>query len=284
MRATMVLALAAVALLVPAAADAKGLRTNRIDIQYVPPKTDALKPVYDVTKQARVLEKIQLLLAPLRLPRRLLLKTEGCDGESNAWYDGEAVTVCYEFLDDIWKNASPTTTPAGIAPIDTFAGPVVDVFLHEVGHAVFDLWKVPVLGREEDAADTFSIYIMLKFPKDEARRLIVGNAYQYKNDVKAPSVTVATQKFADEHGTPSQRFFNVLCMAYGADPKLFGDFVATGLLPEKRAEGCEDEYKAASYAIKTLMGRYVDQRLARKQHHGWLPPVDRRPPRRPDAR
>jgi hypothetical protein len=30
------------------------------------------------------------------------------------------------------------------------------------------------------------------------------------------------------------------------------------------------------------MGRYVDRRLARKAHHGWLPPVDRRPPRRPD--
>lgn len=288
MRTTMalvrVLGLAAVALAVSAAADAKGLRTNRIDFQYVPPRTEALKPVYEVAKQGRVLEKIQSLLAPLRLPRRRLLKTESCDGESNAWYDGEAVTVCYEFLDDIWKNASQTTTPAGIAAIDTFAGPVVDVFLHEVGHAVFDLWKVPVLGREEDAADTFSIYIMLQFPKDEARRLIVGNAYQYKNDIKAPTVTMSMQKFADEHGTPSQRFFNVLRLAYGADPNLFGDFVTTGLLPKNRAEGCEDEYKAASYAFKRLIGPYIDKRLAKKRHEGWLPPVDRRPPRRPDVR
>jgi len=278
------IAAAAAVLLSVHAVEAKALRTNRVDIQYVPPKTEALKPVHDVMKQARVLEKIQGLLAPLRLPRRLLLKTEGCDGDSNAWYDGEAVTVCYEFLDDIWKNGSQTRTPAGIAAIDTFVGPVVDVFLHEVGHAVFDLWKIPILGREEDAADTFSIYIMLQFPKDEARRLIVGNAYQYKADVAAPAVTMAMQKFADEHGTASQRFFNVLCLAYGADAKLFGDFAETGLLPKARAEGCEAEYQAAAYAIKTLMGRYFDRRLVRKQHHGWLPPVDRRPPRRPDAR
>jgi putative metallopeptidase DUF4344 len=250
---------------------------------YAAPKTADLNPIHELVTKARVLERVRDLLVPLRLPRRLLLKIEGCDGVSNAWYDGEAVTVCYEFLDEIWKNASATTTPDGVAPIDTLIGPVVDVFQHEVGHAVFDLWKIPVLGREEDAADSFSIYLMLKFPKDEARRLILGNAYQYKGDVQAPTVTMATQKFANEHGTPAQRFFNVLCLAYGADPTLFGDFVANGWLPKDRAEGCEDDYQHVVYAMQKLMGRYVDRKLARKMHSNWhVPPVDKRPPLRPD--
>ena len=269
------------AVLAASAAQAQALRTKRIDIQYAVPKNEKLKAVYEVVKKAQTLEKIRHLLSPLRLPRRLLLKTEDCGGESNAWYDGEAVTVCYEYLDDVWKNAPSGTTPAGIAPIDTLVGPVVDVFLHEVGHAVFDLWKIPVLGREEDAADLFSIYIMLQFPKEEARRLIHGNAYQYKGDITAPTVTMAVQKFADEHGTPSQRFFNVLCMAYGADAKLFEHVLSSGLLPKERAERCEDEYRAAAYAIRTLMGRFIDRKLARRVHKGWLPPVDRRPPHRP---
>jgi hypothetical protein len=139
------------------AVEAKTLQSQRVDIRYVAPKAAKLQPVYEEIKKVRVLERVRDLLMPLRLPRRLLLKTEDCDGESNAWYDGEAVTVCYEFLDDIWKNASTVTTAAGVAPIDTLVGPTVDVFLHEVGHAVFDLWKIPVLGREEDAADQFSI-------------------------------------------------------------------------------------------------------------------------------
>src|SRR6516162_1585259 len=272
----------ALGLLTPHAADAKSLRPNRIDILYAAPKTADLKPIHELVTKARVLERVRDLLVPLRLPRRLLLKIEGCDGVSNAWYDGEAVTVCYEFLDEIWKNESATTTPDGVAPIDTLIGPVVDVFQHEVGHAVFDLWKIPVLGREEDAADSFSIYLMLKFPKDEARRLILGNAYQYKGDVQAPTVTMATQKFANAHGTPTQRFFNVLCLAYGADPTLFGDFVANGLLPKDRAENCDDDYQHVAYAMKTLMGRYVDRKLARKLHSNWHVPVDQRPPRRPD--
>ena len=62
------------------------------------------------------------------------------------------------------------------------------MFLHETGHAVFDQLKVPVLGREEDAADLFSAYIMLQLGKEDARRLILGSAYQNKADVVSPQV------------------------------------------------------------------------------------------------
>jgi hypothetical protein len=65
------------------------------------------------------------------LPHRLLLRTQDCDGESNAWSNEDSVTVCYEFIDDIWKNAPEKTTPAGVAPIDALIGPFMDVFLHE---------------------------------------------------------------------------------------------------------------------------------------------------------
>ena len=61
---------------------------------------------------------------------------------------------------------------------------------------------MPLFGRDEDAADQFSTYIMLGSTRPQARRLIMGSAYQYKGDVKSATVTMARQKFADEHGTP----------------------------------------------------------------------------------
>src|SRR5262245_48549989 len=88
----------ALGLLTPHAAAAESLRPNRIDILYAAPKTADLNPIHELVTKARVLERVRDLLVPLRLPRRLLLKIEGCDGVSNAWYDGEAVTVCYEFI------------------------------------------------------------------------------------------------------------------------------------------------------------------------------------------
>src|SRR5262249_1579898 len=139
----------------------------------------------------------------------------------------------------------------------------------------------PLFGREEDAADQFSTYILLRFEKDEARRLILGSAYQYKGDLSAPTVTVTQQTFADEHGTPAQRFFNLLCMPYGADPKLFADVVEKKFLPEDRAIGCEREYQQVAQAFNTLIGPHIDKRLARKLHKRWLPPVTQpKPPRK----
>ena len=74
----------------------------------------------------------------MRLPRALLLKVEGCDGESNAWYENDAVTVCYEYLADVLRNAPKETTAAGVTRTDAIVGPTLEVFVHEVGHAVFD--------------------------------------------------------------------------------------------------------------------------------------------------
>jgi len=38
--------------------------------------------------------------------------------------------------------------------------------------------------------------------------------------------STGTTKFANVHGTPAQRFYNVLCIAYGVDQALFADVVS----------------------------------------------------------
>ena len=235
-------------------------------------------PLYKLLKQRQALEKIRDLLSPLRcrigccwrpwtagLSQRLLQYRKASPSATSS------STIS-------WKNAPESTTPAGIAPIDTLIGPLLDVFLHEAGHAVFAMLQIPVFGREEDAADQFSTYIMLKFDKDEARRLILGSAYQYKGDLSSPTVTIEQQTFADEHGTSAQRFYNLMCMVYGADPKLFGDVVEKGFLPEERAVICKREYAQLAHAFETLIGPHIDKTLARKLHKRWLPASPPGPP------
>ncbi|HYI26577.1 MAG TPA: DUF4344 domain-containing metallopeptidase [Bradyrhizobium sp.] len=247
----------------PAAAEkSPRLRADRVRIEYVPPKNPAHEPVFRLLKERQVLEKFKELLSPLRLPRVLQLKVEGCDGVSNAWYGDDSITVCYEYLDDIVKNAPQQTTPAGVTRADAIVGPILEVFLHEVGHAVFDYLEVPVLGREEDAADQFAAYILLQFAKSDARRLIAGVAYAYNLDASKP--TTKKNPFADEHGLPAQRFYNVLCTAYGADAKLFADLVEKGYLPTERAEGCETEYDQITNAMTKLIHPYIDQKRAKR--------------------
>jgi hypothetical protein len=252
-------------------------KPNSIEINYVAPKSVEHRRVYTVLKEQQALEKIRDLLSPLRLPHRLLLETRDCDGVANALSNDESVIVCYEYLDELWKKAPEKTTPAGVAPIDALVGPFVDVFLHEAGHATFSMLQTPLFGREEDAADQFSTYIMLRLDKQEARRLILGSAYQYKGDLTSPTVTMAREAFADEHGTPAQRFFNLLCVAYGSDPKLFADVVKKEFLPEDRAVSCKREFIQVSHSFDALIRPHIDKRLARQLHKSWLPPIDTKP-------
>ena len=238
------------------------LRTNRVEIAYVTPKNAAHKHIYRLMRERKVLERFREYLSPLRLPRVLLLKVEGCDGEENAWYADDAVTVCYEYLDSILKNAPEQTTADGVTRMDAVIGPLVDVFLHEVGHAVFDYDQVPILGREEDAADQFAAYFWLQSDKRDARRLLAGVAYEYTRDAAAS--TTKKNPFADAHGLPMQRFYNLLCLAYGSDPKLFERAVTEGHLPAERADGCEDEYAQLKKAMTALIDPFIDQSLAKR--------------------
>ena len=58
--------------------------------------------LYELLKEKRALEKLQEIFSPFRLPVELTLRTVGCDGVSNAWYHLPEVSVCYEYLNEIW--------------------------------------------------------------------------------------------------------------------------------------------------------------------------------------
>jgi hypothetical protein len=255
-------------------AQAAAGRANRVTVSYVPPKNAAHQPIYEQLKEVSFLEKLQQFLAPFRLPRALLVKVEGCDGDANAFYENDVITVCYEYIEDLRKTMPAETTAAGVAPIDALVGPLFDTSLHEFAHALFEMLRLPVLGREEDAADQVSAYIMLQLGKVEVRRLIGGVAYAYKTEAEAATKPPTMTHFADVHGTPAQRFYNVLCIAYGADKQLFGDIVEKGYLPKDRAEDCKDEYQQVAYAYEKLIGPHVDRARAKKVFDKrWLRPT-----------
>ena len=251
-------------------------RPNRIRIEYVQPTKPENQPLYDMLKQHRALEKVQELFSPVRLPTELTVKSTEC-GMSNAWYQRPTLTICYEYLDDIRKTMPKETTPAGITPADAVVGQFFYVVAHEMGHALFDQLNVPLFGRPEDAADQFAAYLMLKMGKQDARRLIAGAAFTYKVYAQNPKVTVPTTAFADVHGAPMQRFYNLLCIAYGADREAFADLVEKKYLPEDRAKGCRIEYGEVNYAFQQLIKPHLDPDLAQKVlDKTWLP--DTAPP------
>lgn len=237
-------------------------QTNRIAIVYEAVKNPAHQPIYDAIKRRQALEKIQMIFSPFRLPEELTLKATGCDGLSNAWYLNRVLTICYEYLADIQKMVPSEANPAGITADDAMVGQFFYVVAHEMGHAMFEQLSVPLMGRAEDAADQFAAYMMLQFGKDMAHNLISGAAYTYKDYVEKQKIIVQQDAFADVHGAPMQRFYNLLCIAYGYDSNQFSALVEKGYLPQKRAGNCRMEYLEVNYAFRELINPHLDEAMA----------------------
>jgi hypothetical protein len=248
-------------------------KPNRIKIEYVPPTNPQHEEVYRHLKETQALEKVQAIFSPFRLPIDLTVKTVGCDGQSNAWYLRPTLTLCYEYLDAILRNAPKEVTASGVTPVDAVVGQFYYVVSHEMGHAMFDLLDVPFFGHAEDVADEFSTFMMVHLGKDQATRLISGAAYSYKNAVQNPAVIMPLQAFSDVHGTPAQRFYNMLCLAYGADPKTFSRVAEDKYLPQTRAPDCQREWYQVAASFKRYILPHMDLALAKQVlDKDWLPP------------
>src|SRR5215831_15581824 len=70
-------ALLGLVVLVPTTTIAAESQTNRMTVEYVPPTNPAHQTLYQRLKERRVLEKLQEVFSPFRLPVELKLRTVG---------------------------------------------------------------------------------------------------------------------------------------------------------------------------------------------------------------
>ena len=93
---------------------------------------------------------------------------------------------------------------------------------------------------------------------------------------------MAISKFSNVHGTPAQRFFNVLCIAYGADQNRLPTW-SREISPGGSRRRLRGGIRAGRFAFKTLIDPHIDKARAEKVLHYWIREVDT-PPHRPSAK
>ena len=123
------------------------VKTNQITVKYVPPNNPEHQQIYDQFTERRSLENLQELLSPFRLQWPLNITLTGCDGEADAMYSDDVITICYEYIEELQEYMPEKTTPGGVEPVDALVGPFVDTVLHEFAHALFYYADIPILGR-----------------------------------------------------------------------------------------------------------------------------------------
>lgn len=136
---------------------------------------------------------------------------------------------------------------------------ILGIFYHELGHALIDIEGVPIFGQEEDAADTFSILLIeTLFEPEVAEELAYDAALGFWAEAMDRRGDVP---WWDVHGPDEQRFYNTVCLFYGADPDGRAAFAKDLDLPEERAETCEEEFDQAMNA----WGAILDDLASRDQ-------------------
>lgn len=119
---------------------------------------------------------------------------------------------------------------------------LLSVFYHELGHALIDIQGLPIFGQEEDAADVLSVFLIDAFWEEESAVQIAYDSafgFQAEADQYEPI-------FWDTHGPDQQRYFNLICVFYGANPDEREDVAQELGLPDERAEWCDIEYSQAA--------------------------------------
>ena len=243
-------------------------RPNRIAVDYIEPRSESLQAVYERVKQSGVLEELAQFLAPIRLPTTLRVWGTQCYAYADwmAYYDPQehVIRLCYEWIDRLEKMRAAGMTEQDFEPGQVFKGAVVGLLLHETGHALIDLLKVPVFGREEDAADQIAEFVALQFDKTLAETVTEGAAWYWLTDART---ILYLDEYADVHSTSMERFLTHLCLGYGADPSSFEDLA--GKFLKDRAPHCAGEYRQVEKAFTKTILPFIDPQLlqaARAKH------------------
>ncbi len=220
------------------------------------PKTKRQNPKKDMPKDEKAIfqEIATELNSFLALPRDVYLNLDTCD-EPNAFYSSETseVTICYELAEQYEEDFK--TIERSQKKVDEMVeDTLVQTLFHELGHCLIDVWDLPATGREEDAVDQLATILLLD-GSPEGSRSALNAARQF--EIASRDEHAEDMLFWDEHSFSKTRFYDMICLVYGSNPKQNKHLVGPNRLPAERAERCSEEFRRAERSWLKLLAPYV---------------------------
>jgi Putative metallopeptidase len=235
-------------------------RGDRFKLVYVKTDDRLSLQLMEAYHKNQLFNKVgKVITTKINLPRNITLLIKDC-GEVNAYYNGSdhSITMCNELAKSnykVFRQAGFDNEQAWQAAIYA----TIFVFYHEAGHMLIRELNLPAVGKEEDVADQFSAYLLLNNDPTEGRKMsksIVGAAADlFKLTARKPS----KELMLDEHSLNQQRFYNLVCILYGAAPDTYGELVKKLDYPDRRLYGCRLEYQQIASSWKRLLEPHQDR-------------------------
>ena len=146
--------------------------------------------------------------------------------------------------------------------------------LHEIGHALIHQFPIPLFGQEEDAADQMATTFMILRhntdidPTAMNKLLMVSVEWlsEWEDEARTPGGN--THAFWDSHSLAIQRFYNVNCLLFGANPDELSFLLDTEMLPAERGFDCEQAYSQAFEANLWLLKSFARSETSLVPYNG----------------
>ena len=137
--------------------------------------------------------------------------------------------------------------------IEFVAGNVIFAVVHEIGHMLIAEMALPVLGREEDAADAFAVLTGLRLGNAFSDRVLTESARGwFMSEARDKREKIKTVYY-DEHGLDEQRAYNIVCLMVGSGPEKFSPLANRTKLPAERQGTCQGDYSNASWSWEKVL-------------------------------
>lgn len=143
------------------------------------------------------------------------------------------------------KGKTPEQIKDGV---EFVTGNVLFVLAHETGHALISVFQIPVIGREEDAADSLATIVSLKMANSFADRVVTDAARGWFLSDQRDKQDGSPTPFYDEHGLDLQRAYNIVCLLVGGAPDKFRALADEVKLPRERQDTCRFDFSNASWS------------------------------------
>jgi len=136
-----------------------------------------------------------------------------------------------------------------LAAVDGF------ILMHEFGHALIDVFSLPVLGKEEDAADSVATVFLTTSVKNGAQYAF--DAAKFFHGLSTRQRKHAPSAYWDEHSLDEQRAFSIVCWIAGSSQENFQSISKLQLLGRARLQSCPAEYQQKVHSWATLLSSHV---------------------------
>lgn len=124
---------------------------------------------------------------------------------------------------------------------------------HEVGHLLIDKLELPLLGREEDAADNIATWMLLQKGTPEANQALEDAAKGWMMSGTLYGDTYDDDDYAAGYTPDRHRSMQIVCMMVGADGSAFRPVANSFSMPADRQSNCHFDYEVIDRSLRTLL-------------------------------